>query len=134
MGEQIRIVIDDSALIKLMNELPDTPVSAIVADGVEYGVYVELGVENAFGKGIKIPARPCAAPAVETVRSGYEQAFKGIDNITHAERVVVKAARNVERLWKQNIVEEDAIDTGAYLNSVHIVSGKQYVAEFESMR
>lgn len=37
-----------------------------------------------------------------------------------AEKVLDKAARDVEAGWKDNIVQKNVVDTGAYLNSVHV--------------
>jgi hypothetical protein len=34
---------------------------------VNYGIYIEMGVENAFGRGIVLPARPFLLPAAESV-------------------------------------------------------------------
>jgi len=39
-----------------------------------------------------------------------------------AESVLDIAARHVEAGWKERIVEQNAVDTGAYVNSVHVVS------------
>lgn len=41
---------------------------AKVALAVAYAVYVEMGVENAFNRGIRIPGRPFLMPAAETIK------------------------------------------------------------------
>jgi len=40
-----------------------------------------------------------------------------------AEKVIDVAAANIEGSWKKSIVDKNVIDTGAYLNSVHVESG-----------
>jgi hypothetical protein len=39
-----------------------------------------------------------------------------------AEEVLDVAARHIEVEWKRHIVEKDVVDTGAYLNSVHVTA------------
>lgn len=43
----------------------------VVHDGVEHGVYVELGTHH-------MPARPCAQPAIATVKQTLGPTFSGI--------------------------------------------------------
>ena len=118
MGVTIRIVVDDSVLVKMINASKGPVKPKVIADGVSYGIYQEMGTT-------KVVARPTAAPAVEAVRGGFAQAFAQANAISTvlAQSVVDKTARDVERLWKQNIVTKNVIDTGAYLNSVHVVEG-----------
>ena len=116
MGVTITIEVDDSVLAKMINEASGPIKPKIVADGVNYGIWLEIGTT-------KMAARPTAAPAVEAVRGRFAQAFAQAQAISTAltQGVVDKTARDVERLWKQNIVTKHVIDTGAYLNSVHVV-------------
>lgn len=46
---------------------------AKVAFAPEHAVYVEMGVDNAFGQGIQIPARPFLHPAVAEIEGRAEQ-------------------------------------------------------------
>ena len=130
MGITIRITVDERNLVKLINATKGPIRPKIVSDGVNYGIYHEFGT-------VKMGARPCAAPAVESVRSGLVWAFVQANAISDvlAQGMIDKAARDVERLWKQNIITQDVIDTGAYLNSIHTVDASgQFSTEFESMR
>jgi len=131
MGVTIRIDVDDRELVKLINAASGPIKPKIVADGVNYGVWQETGTT-------KMAARPCATPAIEAVRGGFAQAFAQASAITSAlaQGVVEKTAQNVERLWKQNIITKGVVDTGAYLNSVHVVDAGTgaFSVEFESMR
>ena len=91
-------------------------IERIVADGVHYGIYQELGVMNGFGRGIPIPAHPFMKPAVEDVRPGWDAAFKNQLTTAQVEGVVEKAARDVERIAKQRA----PVDTGALMGSIHV--------------
>ena len=95
-NETVRVVVDDAELVRWIAKTKGKPVR-VVADGVEYGIYQEMGTE-------KIGARPCAKPAAEAVRPGFTKAYVGARNVLHTKQIVEKAARDVERLWKQHIV------------------------------
>ena len=123
MGENITIKVDDSQLNDLIRKTKGKGPVRIVADGVEYGFYVEMGTS-------RMGAQPAAKPAVEAVRQGFSQAMQGVITLDQATAVVEKTARDVERLWKQNA----AVDTGAYRNSIHVVDGDTFGVTFASMR
>ncbi len=123
----IKITVDDSKLRQLINDTKGAAPVRVVADGVHYGIYQEFPTAGR-------PARPCAKPAAEAVAPTYRKAMRKALDMGLAEEVTEKAARDVERLWKQNIVTKDVIDTGAYLNSIHVVGGEIFGVEFESMR
>lgn len=130
MGATVRITIDDSELVKLIEDTKGPVKPAIVADGVEYGIWQELGVQNGFGRGIVIPAHPFMTPAVEDVRPGFEKAFDGQITTKQAQAVVNKAAYDVERGAKIYA----PVDTGALRNSIHVVLGATTSLEFETER
>ena len=113
MSVTVKVTVDDKELRRLISATKGS-VTRIVADGVEYGIYQELGHHD-------VAARPCAVPAVEKVRIGFGKAFQGAITLVQVEKVVEKAARDVERLWKQYIVTKKVVVTGAYLNSIHVV-------------
>ena len=131
MGVTIRIDVDDRELVKLINAASGPIKPKVVADGVNYGIYQEMGT-------VKMAARPCAVPAIEAVRGGFAQAFAQASAITTAlaQGVVEKAAQAVEQGWKQNIITKGVVDTGAYLASVHTVDAETgaFSTEFASMR
>lgn len=62
-----------SADVEMLPEMaaPKSDLTAIVAVGAEYGLYVEMGTVNA-------PAQPYLEPAAENNRRPFEQAMKGI--------------------------------------------------------
>jgi len=117
MGVTIEVELDTKMVDWLIKENPPGEVSRIVADGVHYGFWQEVGVENGFGRGIRIPAHPFMTPAVEAVRPGFEKAFKGILlTVASVEAVVVKVANNVMRLARVHA----PFDTGALRGSIHV--------------
>jgi len=115
MGATVTVTIDDSRLVRMINGSKGDITPMIIADAVEYGIYQELGQEGR-------PARPCARPAVESVRPEFEAMFHTDEALTRAgvQGIVKKGASRVEILWKQNIVTKGVVDTGAYLNGVHV--------------
>ena len=131
MSVKVKWKYDNRKLHELIKKTSGPAVKRIVSDGVEYGVYVELGTS-------KMPARPCAVPAAERVFKhffvkGFKAAFEGGDiSLKAAETVVDKTAFEFERHWKLNIINapkfgpgggKGAIDTSAYLNSIHVRKG-----------
>jgi len=114
-GPKVTITVDDSKLRQLIADTKGPAPVRIVADAVEYGLYQEMGT-------VKMAAQPFMVPAVEQVRSGFTQAFKGCITLAQAEQVVEKTAFDVERFAKQNA----AVDTGAMRNSIHVVKGDDY--------
>jgi hypothetical protein len=116
MPATIQIDIDDSVLVKLIAATKGKRPVRIVADGVEYGKYVEFGTS-------RMAPRPAAKQAAEAIRPGYIKAIGQVENWEKAEAVTEKAARDMERKWKQGIRDMRAIDTGAYINSVHVIKG-----------
>jgi hypothetical protein len=123
MPEKIRIEVDDRRLVALILATKGKRPMRIVADGVEYGAYQELGTS-------RIPPHPFMKPAAEAVRPGYVKAMGQVQNWPMAEQVTEKAARDVERIAKQRA----PVDTGALRASIHVVKGRSYTVEFESMR
>jgi len=114
----VTITVDDRALKALIANT-GAKVEKIVADGVEYGIWLEVGTS-------KMDARPAASPAVEAVRAGFDRAFQNQLTDAQVEAVVTKGAFDVERGWK----ERAAVDTGAYKNSIHVVDGDTFSVTF----
>lgn len=138
-GPKITIRVDDRVLVKLIKESSGKGPVAIVADGVEYGLFVEMGTHEKRGGvlgalGFKGAQRtgPQAfmKPAVERARPGFNKAFKGAITIEKADQVVRKAAFDIERIAKELV----AVDTGALKNSIHVVTGKSFSVTFEQLR
>lgn len=116
MPVSIQIVLDDRELRRLIRATAGQGPVRIVHDGVEYGEYQEFGVENGFGRGIKIPAHPFMRPAIEAVRPTLEKVFMGAITNDLAEQAVEQAARDVERIAKSKA----PWDTGALRNSIAV--------------
>ena len=125
--ETIRLEIDDRRLVQMIKKTGGKEPVRIVADGVEYGHFIEFGTT-------KMPERPCAMPAREAVRPGFIAAWKQMKSLEGKTKVVEKTAFDLQRLWIQNIERVHAVDTGAYVNSIHVVGGDWTVIEFESRR
>lgn len=123
MPPKMRLEVDDAKLRALIQATKGKRPVRVVADGVEYGLYQEMGT-------VYVPAQPFMKPAVEEVRKGFGQAFKGAITLRQAEEVVEKAARDVERGAKMRA----PVDTGALKNSIHVVSGDAFETEFEVVR
>jgi len=90
----------------------------------------EYGVENGFGRGIRIPAHPFMRPAVEAVRGQFNKAMRAALGTDKAQAVVDKTAFDVERGAKQRA----PVDTGALKNSIHVVDGDEFSVEFQAER
>ena len=115
-GPKITLTLDDSKLRKMIAETAGNIRPKVVADGVEYGIYQEYGVENGFGRGIRIPAHPFMRPAVEAVRRQFNEAMRAALGTGKAQAVVDKTAFDVERGAKQKA----PVDTGALRASIGV--------------
>lgn len=121
----IRITIDDSKLRALIDASKGPVKPKVVADGVEYGIFQEIGTS-------RMDAHPFMTPAVEAVRPQFGPAFKQAEAISTdlAQGVVDKTAFDIERLAKGFA----AVDTGAMKNSIHVVDGDQFGVGFRAER
>ena len=107
MGVTVRV--DTARLDQIIATLPKEKVVRFVADGVEYGIYQEMGTS-------KMGAQPFMSPAVEAVRGSFEKSFDGIDSLTMIETLVDKAAYDIEAGAKINA----PVDTGALRSSINV--------------
>lgn len=123
MADIIQIDIDDSVLVTLIAATKGKRPVRIIADGVNYGKYVEWGTSV-------MPDRPFMKPAAEAVRAGYIKAMGQVKNWEKAEEVTEDAARDVEHGAKARA----PVDTGALRASIHVVKGERFTVEFESQR
>lgn len=105
----VGVVLNDAELQRLIAQTRGKGPVRIVADGVTYGIYQELGTS-------KMAAQPFMVPAVEAVRPGFNQAFRGVVTNRQATIVVEKTARDVERIAK----DRAPYDTGALSGSIHV--------------
>lgn len=110
----VSIRIEDAKLRKMIAATKGKKPMRIVADGVEYGLYQETGTS-------RMAAQPFMVPAVEKVRPGFVEAFKGDEKFMQSERIVEKAARDVERFAKHDA----PVDTGALRGSIHVYTPRE---------
>lgn len=128
MPQQIKITIDDSKLVEMIKATAGQRPIRIVADGVEYGIYQELGPSE--GGKRQWGFKPFMKPSVESARPGFLKAWQQVNNLSQAEAVVEKAARDVERGAKINA----PVDTGALRSSIHVVDAELFEVEFTPER
>jgi len=123
MAKQISVTIDDAVLRKLIRATGGTVRSKVVADGVEYGIYQEYGVENGFGRGVRIPAHPFMRPAAETVQGAFQKAMADAwKSSAKVQAAIDKTARDVEGIAKAKA----PVDTGALRSSIHVDDAEGY--------
>lgn len=108
----VQVTIDDSKLRELIAGTGGETV-AIVADGVEYGIYQEMGTS-------KMKAHPFMHPAAEAVRPSLTKAFQNQLTNAQIEIVVKKIAFDVEGIAK----DLAPVRYGNLRNSIHVVQGK----------
>ena len=120
---QITFKVDDRELTRLIRKTSGKGPVHVVADGVEYGLYVHEGTS-------RMAARPFLRSAVETHREGFKAGFRNVLTIEQAEKHVTTFAFKVEEVAKRNC----PWDTGALMNSIHVVDGDQFGITFTSMR
>jgi len=114
----ITITVDDRELRRLIANTGGR-VEKIIADGVNYGIWNEIGT-------YKMTAQPFMSPAVEAIRPGWEASFKNQLTDPQVEGVVTKAAFDVERGAKERV----RVDTSALQNSIHVVDGDIFTVTF----
>jgi hypothetical protein len=116
----VKITVDDSKLRELIANT-GAIATAVIADGVSYGIYQELGTS-------KMPAHEFMKPAVEAVRPGFEKAFMG--QLTNAQIVVTvkKIAFEIEDIAKKRA----PVRYGNLRNSIHVVQGGDHSFEWSN--
>ncbi len=108
MAKMVTITLNDTKLQQMRKALREKNPVWIVADGVDYGLYQELGTT-------KMAAQPFMVPTAEQLWPGFLAAFKNINNVLDAASVVEKTARDFERIAKHRA----PWDTGALRNSIN---------------
>lgn len=106
-----RIIIKDRGKFdRIAAAAGETTRRRIIADGVEYGIFVELGTERR-------EARPALVPAFEThTRNLGEALGQAIERGVSLDDVLAKVAFDIQRDWAANV----PVRTGAYKNSIHV--------------
>jgi len=121
------VTVDDRKLLEIIRAVRATgnPLQ-IVADGVEYGVFQELGTRF-------MPGRHFMRSAVEAVRGWYfaSEGWSGLpEDPAVADKLCRQAAFMVEAEAKKS--PPCPVDTGALRASIHVVQGTAY--EFEVLK
>jgi len=119
---KVDVVINDRELKKLLDAVAEGEHLRIVADGVEYGIYQELGTS-------KMPAHPFMTPAVEAMRDKFADAVRKGWMIA-LENVLDKVAMDIVARAKALA----PVDTGLLKNSIHVVSGETFSTSFQKRR
>jgi len=109
------VTVDTARLDQIIAALPKEKIVRFVADGVEYGLYQEMGFTH-YKSGKPVAAQPFMSPAVEAVRPSFEKSFNGIDSLTMIETLVDKAAYDVGAGAKIKCPK----DTTALEQSIHV--------------
>lgn len=127
-GPTIKITVDDSVLRQLIRDTEGKGPVRIVADGVEYGIYQEMGPASSDGR--QWTFKPFMRPAIEKLRPTFEAAFKNAITIEKATKVVRNIAHDVEGFAKVFVRR----DTGALANSIHVIGPEGGDFQFEVSR
>ena len=122
---KVTITVDDSILRQLIADTKGPAPVRLVADGVEYGLYQEMGPSEGSSRQWRF--KPFMRPAVEQVRPTFVPAMKGALTLAQVTKVISKAAFDVERFAKVNAPWE----TGALRNSIHVVKADGEPFTFE---
>lgn len=129
----VEIITDTTKLDEILRGLKGEHVK-IVADGVRYGVYWELGHTTSSGAFLQ---HPFLAPALEMWRKPLNEAMKeAVDrgDIDKLDAVVDKVAMEVANQAKKEInaikdkgngTTSDLVDTGALLNSIQVLDPEE---------
>lgn len=107
-----RIVVkDDRQLRQILKNVAGANVKRrIIHDGVEYGVFVELGTS-------RMAARPNLMPAFEQATKNLADALgQAIESGSDPDDVLAKVAFDIQALWAGNV----PVDTGAFKNSITV--------------
>lgn len=119
MAGKVTMVVDDTRLVQMIQNMKPTEPVRILADGVDYGIDQEFGTSRRA-------AHPFMVPAIEYVRPAYDKGFGQIQNLEHAEAFVEKLARDAERKAKTLA----PVLTGNLKSSIHVVKGEEFTHTF----
>jgi hypothetical protein len=106
-----KIILDDAKLQAIISAVADQPVNArTIHDGVEYGLFVELGTSRRA-------ARPSLVPAyVRVVEDLPGLIGDAIEAGVNIDDIFGKMAFDIQALWASDV----PVDTGAYRNSITV--------------
>lgn len=124
-GNQVKVTVDDRALIALIAELEKQgKPTRIVADGTNYGIYVEFGT-------VKMGKRPFLGPALAANKKNLDKGLKSAgDDMSGIGKVLDKVAFDVLRDARAAV----PVDTGNLKASLHVVDPEKESSEYEAPR
>lgn len=104
----VTIVLDDRKLQEIIQATEGGVRRRVIHDGVEYGVYVELGTS-------RMGARPCLVPAFENHTKDLPNVLgRAIETGANLDDVIGKIAFDIQADYQGNV----PVDTGALKNSI----------------
>lgn len=107
-SKTVRITLDDRKLQEIISATSGGVRRRVIHDGVEYGVFVELGTS-------RMAARPALVPAFEDhTRNLGNVIGKAIEANVPLDDVIGKVAFDIQRDYQANV----PVDTGALKNSI----------------
>lgn len=105
-----KATLDRAKLDQIMKASRQSPQRRIIADGTEYGVFVELGAT-------KMGARPYLVPAFERNTKDLDRAIgQAIERGANLDDVIGKVAFDIQGDAQKMV----AVDTGNLKNSLHV--------------
>ncbi len=106
----VKIKLDMDKLKQIERAFGNQVKTRTIHDGVEYGVFIELGTS-------KRAARPALVPAFNKVQFGIPPAIgRAIEASVNPDDIMAKAAFDVQALYASNV----PVDTGALKNSIKV--------------
>lgn len=105
-----RVTLDDRKLREIIRDVANQDTSAwVVADGVEHGLFVEMGTT-------KMAARPCLVPAFEKNTRNLGRALgQAVERAVPLNDVLGKTAFDIQADYQGSV----PVDTGSLKNSIH---------------
>jgi hypothetical protein len=107
---EVSFVLDETKLQQIIKANEGKPTRYIIADGVNYGLFVEMGTSRS-------PAQPFLVPAFNKVQFGLPPAIgRAIETGVDPYEVLKKGAFDIQRMAQENA----PVDTGALKGSLHV--------------
>lgn len=110
MAKTVRVYLDDAKLQQIIKATGGGVKRRIIADGTDYGIFVELSTS-------KMAAQPFLVPAFEKQTQGLGRALgQAVERGVNLDNVMSKVAFDIQRM-AQDLVP---VDTGNLENSLHV--------------
>jgi hypothetical protein len=105
-----RVILDDAKLQQIIRASGQPIRRRIIADGVEHGVYVELGTT-------RMAARPHLVPSFEDNTRNLGRALgQAVERGVSLDDVMNKTAFDIQHDYQDGV----PVDTGSLKNSIHV--------------